>query len=104
MRPPRTPRHRATAVSWSPGCGGWRISRSEVLQQNQVLGIAAVGDGQAILSRIGRNKQLVLGHLAIPDESGSLDLMFAEGAVTLYHDQAIRSRIRDGDRTARKYG
>src|SRR5271165_1243488 len=81
---------------------GIRVARTEVLEQNQRFGLAAVLDRDTSGGCPVRDEQFVFGGFAEADHGWRLNLMPADGAVTLRQDQSVRGAVGDGDRAAGK--
>src|SRR5690606_27760959 len=80
------------------------VSGPEVLEEDQGLRLAQVGDGHPGPGGVAGDEELVFGPLAEADERGGAHGQRAEAAVALHRDDAVGFGIGDGDGAAREDG
>ena len=71
----------------------------EITQAHERLA-AGVVERHPFAGPLGRDEDLVLRHLAEPDEVGAVDRQLADQAAPLHRDQTVSPRVLDRDRAA----
>src|SRR5437016_1791301 len=76
---------------------GVRIAGTEVLQDDERIGLAPVLDANAGARSVFGDEQFVFGHLSVSNHRGRGDGELSENAVALDDDEAVRSGVCDDD-------
>src|SRR5579871_1124143 len=100
----RVPLARPSYTSELSSFWSLRIARTKVLEEDQILGLAAIVDGDALARCGGGDEQLIPGHLPVAYQRRRLDLVSAEMPKALHQNRAVSRHVMDLYGSSRKHG